>query len=166
MPEAWRLRSLQSSDSEVVRTIFNFYVEHSFAAYAQSLLSMNEIQDLLAQCNGYPALAADDEAGNLIGFGFLRPYSPHDTFSKAATITYFIASEHTGRGLGSAFLQSLEAEAQKRGIRNLLAHVSSKNPRSLSFHRKHGFRQCGCFHGIGCKHGECFDVVWFEKSLS
>ncbi|MFC2083047.1 GNAT family N-acetyltransferase [Candidatus Bipolaricaulota bacterium] len=165
MTATWRLRELRASDAEGMRTIFNHYVEHSLAAYAQRPLSMDEIRNLLAKCHGYPALAAEDEKGNLVGFGFLSAYSPYDTFAGTALITYFIASGHTGRGLGTAFLQELETQAREHGVCRLLAHVSSKNEGSLAFHRTHGFHECGCFHDIGCKQGELFDVEWFEKSL-
>jgi L-amino acid N-acyltransferase YncA len=166
MPDKWRIRPLQPGDSEGVRAIFNFYVEHSFAAYADHPLSQEDIEALLASSCGYPALAIQDEVGDLIGFGFLRPYSPHSTFAGTAMVTYFIASGHTGEGLGTALLQELEARALERGIRHLLAHVSSRNEASLVFQTRHGFEQCGCFHDIGHKHNQAFDIVWFEKALS
>jgi L-amino acid N-acyltransferase YncA len=166
MTSSFTIRPLHEEDHEGVRAIFNDYVEHSFAAYPQHLLSVDEIQNLLKSCQGFPALAAKDDDGNLIGFGFVRPYNPYDTFASTATITYFVAAGHTGKGLGSAFLRQLEMEARDQGISRLLAHVSSKNEPSLAFHRKHGFDQCGCFHSVGCKRGESFDIVWFEKSLA
>ena len=166
MPNTWRLPSLEPDDVEAVRAIFNYYVEHSFAAYPLRPLSKDAIQDLLASCRGYPALAAVDEAANLIGFGFLRPYNPHGAFAGTAMIAYFIVSEYTGKGLGTALLHRLEARAREQGITHLLAHVSSRNEGSLMFHRKHGFRQCGCFHDIGYKNGTTFNVVWFEKTIS
>lgn len=163
--EVWRLRRLERSDGDAVRGIFNTYVEHSFAAYAQQPLTSDDVDRLLSSCKDSPALAAVDEADCLVGFAFLRPYSPFDTFAGTMLITYFIAPAFTGKGLGSQLLAQLETQARSRGIVRLLAHVSSKNEGSLSFHRRHGFVECGCFHGIGCKNGIPFDVVWFEKSL-
>jgi len=43
--------------------------------------------------------------------------------------------------------------------------VTPQNDHILLFHLKHGFVECGRFHGIGKKKGKSFDVVWFEKSL-
>jgi len=160
------MRPLTSGDAPAVREIFNDYVAHSFAAYAQQPLTMQDIHGLLSQCERYPALAAENHAGELIGFALLRPYSPFDTFAATATVTYFIVPEHTGEGLGGALLQGLEEGASRLGIDRLLAHVSSKNEASLAFHRKHGFSHCGTFHEVGRKQGELFDIVWFEKRLA
>lgn len=165
MASAWRLRSVQSSDNESVRTIFNYYVAHSFAAYAEHPLSAEDIQLMLAATDGYPACAVEDERDGVIGFSFLRPYSSHATFTGTVCMTTFIAAEHTGKGLGSAMLARIESEARNQGISHILAHVSSLNEGSLAFHQRHGFGQCGCFHDIGRKHDQAFDVVWFEKTL-
>jgi L-amino acid N-acyltransferase YncA len=161
----WRLRPLAPGDAPAVREIFNDYVADSFAAYARHPLTLPDIQGLLSYCESYPALAAEDCRGDLIGFAFLRPYSPFATFAGTATITYFIAPEHIGSGLGSALLRALEEEAARIGIDKLLAHVSSRNEASLAFHRKRGFSPCGTFHEVGSKLGKTFDIVWFEKRL-
>ena len=165
MGSAGRLRPVHPGDSESVRTIFNYYVAHSFAAYAEHPLSAEDIQLMLAATDGYPAYAVEDERDGVIGFSFLRPYSSHATFAGTVCITTFIAAEHTGKGLGSALLARIESAARDQGISHILAHVSSLNEGSLAFHQRHGYATCGCFNGIGCKHGQTFDVVWFEKTL-
>jgi L-amino acid N-acyltransferase YncA len=110
-------------------------------------------------------VAAEDPDRTLVGFGFLRPYSPHSTFAQTGMITYFVESSRTRRGIGTAILRHLTEGARSQGIVRILAHVSSKNPQSLAFHRKHGFIECGRFPEIGRKFGEPFDVVWMIKTL-
>ena len=51
------------------------------------------------------------------------------------------------------------------GVDNLLANISSLNPPSLEFHRKHGFRECGRFEKILTKFGQDLDIVWMQKRL-
>ncbi len=160
-----RLRALRPEDAPAVLRIFNHYVEHSFAAYPGKPVTEDAIHRLMMPSGGYPSVAAETDRGEVVGFGLLRAYSPHDTFADTALLTTFIAPEWTHQGLGGEMLRRLEAEAMTTGIRKLLAHVSSENPASLAFHRKHGFTPCGTFHGIGRKHGITFDVVWFEKEL-
>jgi len=157
--------ALQRADAEAMLAVFNHYVAHSFAAYPEKPLTIDGIHRLLDGCDAYPRFAARDGAGNLVGFGFLSAYSPHDAFCGTTQITYFLAPEHTGRGIGSRLLARLEDAAREAGIEVILAHVSSENPGSLAFHRRHGFTECGRFRGIGIKHGRRFDVVWFQKRL-
>jgi len=58
-----------------------------------------------------------------------------------------------------ALLRRILDEASAQGITRVLAHISSRNPRSIAFHRRHGFVECGCFPDVGRKWGERFDVV-------
>ena len=96
----------------------------------------------------------------------MRAYNPFPTFARTAEISYFIEQGYTGRGLGKAALARLEEEARARGIRCLLASVSSANEQSLAFHRRNGFSECGRFLRVGEKKGMAFDVVWMQKELA
>ena len=62
-------------------------------------------------------------------------------------------------------LSLLETEGMKKGITNILANISSLNPRSIDFHKKNGFIECGRFKNVGRKKGHLFDTVWMQKAL-
>jgi phosphinothricin acetyltransferase len=119
----------------------------------------------MKRLNRYPALVAKTNLGDVVGFAYLRPYSPHGTFKRTAQIAYFILPEHRRRGLGKAILEQLIRQAQELGVDNLLAHISSLNEGSLEFHLKNGFQECGRFIGIGKKFGKNFDVIWVQRRL-
>ncbi len=165
MTESWTLRALCGDDCESVRTIFNHYIAHSFAAYTADPKSSDDIQDMLKQTEGLPAFAAIAPDSTVIGFSFLRPYSSNQTFAGTALLTTFVAKGYTGRRLGTALLEQIETAALQQEIRHILAHVSSLNEGSQAFHQRHGYVPCGRFHDIGSKFGKSFDVVWFEKAL-
>lgn len=103
--------------------------------------------------------------GKVVGFAFLKPYLPISTFKTTATVTYFIDQDLRRSGLGTHILMTLESDAKKKGIHTLLAHISSRNEKSIRFHKKNGFSECGRFPEIGIKFGELFDVVWMVKKL-
>ena len=145
--------------------IFNQHVAKGFAAYPEEPVSEEAICALLAEAGGFPAVAVEKADGALLGFGFLRPYSPQNAFAHTAQITIFLDARHTRAGIGTAILRHLEGGARRQGITRILAHISSRNPASLAFHAKHGFAECGQFPGIGRKWGKPFDVVWMVKSL-
>jgi phosphinothricin acetyltransferase len=154
----------KDSQKEII-DIFNYYVENSFAAYPEQKLPYEFFDHFLKMCEGYPALTAKDEQGNILGFGMLRAYNPFSTFSQTAEITYFIKSGYTGRGIGKKMLDYLLAEAKEKGITSVIASISSLNEGSINFHKKNGFVECGCFREIGKKRGKTFDVVYMQKML-
>jgi phosphinothricin acetyltransferase len=158
------LMPLMPADRQAVVDLFNYYVEHGFAAFHQPLPPVFADR-LLELARGYPTVAAKDPSGRLLGFGLLRPHNPLSTFAHVAEITYFLAPDRTRQGLGTRILHELERGAREKGLRTLLAAISSLNEASLAFHRKHGFVQVGRFRQVCVKKGTTFDVIWMQKML-
>jgi L-amino acid N-acyltransferase len=145
--------------------IFNHYVEHSFATYTETPVSVERFEALMSFSAGYPAFVARDADGSLAGFGLLRPYSPIPAFARVAELTCFLAKGYTGRGIGTAILESLESGAAELGIETIIATVSSLNAASLGFHLARGFVEQGRLIGIGERNGQRFDVVYLQKMV-
>lgn len=163
----YALVPLAEEHRDAAVAIFNHYVSHGFAAFNEEPVGDEFYARLLgAAAGGYPALAAIAADGAVAGFALLRPIHPAPTLRRAAEVTYFLHPDHTGRGAGTAILARFEAEARALGADSLLAKVSSLNPGSLRFHRRHGFRECGRFRAVGRKHGREFDLVWLQKRLA
>lgn len=163
----YALVPLAEEHRDAAVAIFNHYVSHGFAAFNEEPVGDEFYARLLgAAAGGYPALAAIAVDGAVAGFALLRPIHPAPTLRRAAEVTYFLHPDHTGRGAGTAILARFEAEARALGADSLLAKVSSLNPGSLRFHRRHGFRECGRFRAVGRKHGREFDLVWLQKRLA
>lgn len=158
------IRQMKCEDRVSVIDIFNYYVEHSFAAYPEQKIPYELFDEAFLKPQGYPRIVIEDENG-VAGFAMLRPHSPMPAFRGTSEITYFIKHQLTGQGLGSLMLKVLLEEARSRGMQQILAGISSLNEGSLNFHSKHGFKECGRFRGIGLKNGICFDVVWMQLSL-
>ncbi len=120
---------------------------------------------VLTLCQGYPAVSVKTEAGEVVGFGFLRAFHPAGTFRRTAEVAYFVLPEHKGRGIGGRMLSHFTEEARAMGIDNLLASVSSLNEQSLRFHAKAGFEACGRFEAVGRKSGRDFDMIWVQQRI-
>ena len=160
-----KLEPISLDDREAVLDIFNFYVKHSFAAFPEESVSYEFFDRLMAVSDGFPRTVARDDQGRVVGFGMLRPHNPMPAFSRVAEITYFIRPEHTGKGIGQSMLAYLVEGGRKRKIASILAGISSRNKRSIEFHRKNGFQECGRFKEIGQKNGQIFDVVWMQRMI-
>jgi len=156
---------ISNEDRKSIMDIFNHYVENSYAAYPETKLPYEAFDMFLQMAQGYPTAKVKDKNGLVVGFGLLRSHNPMPAFSKTAEITYFIHPDHTGKGIGTKLLRLLENEGMQKGITNILANISSLNLRSIDFHKKNGFIECGRFKNVGMKKGQLFDTVWMQKEL-
>jgi L-amino acid N-acyltransferase YncA len=160
-----QLDPIAAADAQAVIDPFNHYVREGFAAFPEEPLPYPFFDRLMEATRGLPTVAAKNADGRLLGFALLRPHDPWPTSSHVAETSYFVAPEATGQGIGSKMLADLEARGRSRGIRTLLAAVSSLNEMSLAFHRKHGFIEVGRLRGVHIKRGTPFDTVWMQKDL-
>ncbi len=145
--------------------IFNYFIENSFAAYPERVLSYDAFDHFRILSTGCPRVVVKAPTGQIIGFAFLQHYHPASSLKKTAMITYFILPEHTRNGLGEKILERFISEAKSQGIVYILASISSLNQESIHFHLKNGFSECGRFVGIGEKFGKTFDMVWMQRQL-
>lgn len=161
----YSMSPISNEDRKSIIDIFNHYVENSFAAYPETKLPYEAFDKFLQMAQDYPSAKVKDKSDRVIGFGLLRAHNPMPTFAVTAEITYFIHPDHTGKGIGTKLLRLLEKEGKQKGITNILANISSLNPRSIDFHKKNGFNECGRFKNVGNKKGRVFDTLWMQKML-
>jgi len=161
----YSLEPMSPDHRKPVIDIYNHFIEKSWAAYPDEPVGYPLFDRFLDMVRGYPSLVVLTDTGEVVGFAFLRAFLPTATFRRTAEITYFIMPEHTRRGLGERILVRFEEAAEKAGVDNILASVSSRNRFSLDFHVKHGFAECGRLRSVGRKFGEDFDVVWMQKRI-
>jgi L-amino acid N-acyltransferase YncA len=161
---AYTFETMSGSHRKAVIDIFNYYIQHSYAAYPDQPVTDDFFDRFLEMSRGYPAVVVK-AGGEVAGFGFLRPFHPANTFRRTAEVTYFLVPEHTRQGLGTAMLDLFAEQAGNLGIDSILASVSSHNHQSLKFHLKNGFRECGRLSRVGRKFGQDVDVVWLQKRL-
>lgn len=148
-----------------VMNIFNYYIENSYAAYPEKRLPDEFYARILDMTKGYPAFVIKANS-IIIGFCFVRAYNPFPAFSETVEISYFINRSYSGKGIGKLALLKLEEESGKKGIKTILASITSLNPESIKFHQKNGFIECGKFREIGKKFGKVFDIIWMEKKIN
>lgn len=156
---------ISTEDRESIMDIFNYYIENSFAAFPETKLPYQAFDMLLQMSRGYPSGSVRNSKGEIVGFGTLRAHNPMPVFSQTAEIAYFMHPDYTGKGLGKMLLAFLEKGGRKKGITNILASISSLNTKSIEFHKKNGFTECGRFMKVGRKNGRDFDTVWMQKML-
>jgi len=156
---------ISDAGKESLINLFNYYITNSDAAFLETSVPLSFFEQIRPLLDHYPSVSVYDEKGKLVGFGLTRPHNPMPAFHQTAVITYFIDPEFTGKGIGSTMLQILSNEARKKGIKTILAEISSRNEGSIRFHERHGFTHQGRFLRVGVKNGKEFDTIWMQKFI-
>ncbi|MFK0223787.1 GNAT family N-acetyltransferase [Streptomyces vinaceus] len=78
---------------------------------------------------------AVDSSGTLVGVAGVRTES-----AQAVLQTLAVSREAWGRGIGRRLLARTVADAEARGCREVVLHVSADNPRARDLYRKFGFQ--------------------------
>ncbi len=162
---AYTVTPFGRGDGPGIIAVFNQFVEHSFAAYPTRPVGNEFIERLQRMAAEYPVLTVKDKTLRVVGFGLLHAFHPADSFRRTAEVGYFLDPSVVGRGIGTSLLEHLIEGARAKGIRTILASISSRNEESLAFHRRRGFVEVGRFRRIGEKFGEDFDVVYMQRDI-
>jgi L-amino acid N-acyltransferase YncA len=110
----------------------------------------------------WPRLVARD-AGEVIGWAALAPYSERSCYRGVAENSIYIARAARGRGVGRALLQLLCQEADAAQIWTMQAGILAANAASIALHAACGFRLVGVREKLARKRGRWSDVVLMER---
>ena len=112
-----------------------------------------------------PYLILEDSRG-VIGFAYCNWFKPRPAYRFSAEDSIYLAPTATGRGLGKLLLAELISQAERSGIRKLIAVIGdSQNAGSIGLHKACGFQSVGVLSACGWKFNRWLDVVLMERSL-
>jgi len=128
------------------------------------------VQDMVSRrdevlARGLPYLVAEDASG-ICGFAYCNWFKPRPAYRFSAEDSIYLAPQAAGKGLGRLLLAELMAQAERAGVRKLIAVIGdSANLGSVGVHRSCGFQQVGLLSNCGWKFERWLDVVLMECPL-
>lgn len=159
------VRRAQPADAPAVAAIYAHYVENSAATFDESAPGREVFAERIAEAK-LPFLVAEID-GVVAGYAYVAPYRPRSAYRYTVENSLYVAPEARGRGVGRALLQRLLDEAEKAGVREVVAVITvSEEPASVALHRACGFREVGRLEAVGFKHGRWYDTVLMQRSLA
>ncbi len=161
---------IRPSRDEDVADISNIYSHHvltgtgTFEIDPPTPLEMaSRRADVLSK--GLPYLVLEDE-GRVIGFAYCNWFKPRPAYRFSAEDSIYMAPDVHRKGMGRALLAELCAQAERAGVRKLLAVIGdSANAGSIGVHTVLGFNHVGVLKSCGWKFERWLDVVMMEKPL-
>jgi L-amino acid N-acyltransferase YncA len=161
------IRPSQTEDIPAIAAIYAHHVLHGTGTFEIDPPSPNDMAqrraDVLAKGLPYLVAAKGDQ---VLGFAYCNWFKPRPAYRFSAEDSIYLADEARGQGLGRALLAELMAQAEKAGVRKLIAVIGdSANHGSVGVHRSAGFSLVGVLKSCGWKFDQWLDVVMMDKAL-
>jgi len=150
-----------------ITAIYAHAVRHGRASFELEPPDKAEIEqrrDALVGA-GYPYLVA--EIGRVVvGYAYAGAYRSRPAYSGTVENSVYVATAHHRRGLGRLLLACLIEEAERRGLRQMVAVIGdSANLASIRLHESLGFTHVGTLRSVGWKHERWLDTVLMQRAL-
>lgn len=160
------IRTATAEDLPAIIAIYNHEVLHGVATFDTVVWMLEDRQDWFRSHESprHPLVVAQD-AGNVIGWASLSPWSDRCAYARAAEVSLYVHHEHRRRGIGRALLTELIERARRAGLRVLLARIESGGQVSLNLCRSLGFKSIGTMRRVGEKFGRLLDVELLDLHL-
>ena len=162
-----KIRPAVDSDIAAITAIYAHHVLNGTGTFETTPPDEKDMAarraDVLAR--GLPYLVLED-AGAVIGFAYCNWFKPRPAYRFSAEDSIYLAAAAAGKGLGRLLLTELMAQAERCGVRQMLAVIGdSNNLGSIGVHRSCGFEHTGVLRSSGWKFERWLDVVLMQRSL-
>ncbi|MEI8028236.1 MAG: N-acetyltransferase family protein [Comamonadaceae bacterium] len=161
------IRPSQADDIPAIAAIYAHHVLVGTGTFEVDPPSQSDMAERRADVltKGLPHLVA--VAGNeVLGFAYCNWFKPRPAYRFSAEDSIYLATGAQGCGLGRALLTELAAQAERVGVRKLLAVIGdSANVGSIAVHLSVGFSHVGVLKSCGWKFDQWRDVVIMDKPL-
>ncbi|MEN9539436.1 MAG: hypothetical protein RLZZ126_1671 [Pseudomonadota bacterium] len=161
------IRPSTDADVPAITAIYAHHVLHGTGTFETEPPSAADMAGRRAdvQAKGLPHLVVEVD-GRVAGFAYCNWFKPRPAYRFSAEDSIYVAHDAQARGLGRLLMAELVAQAERRGVRKLIAIIGdSANAGSVGVHRAAGFTDVGVLHACGWKFGRWLDVVMMEKTL-
>ena len=162
-----KIRPSTAADISGITAIYAHHVVHGTGTFETTPPTPSEMatrrDDVLSK--HLPYLVIEDASG-LLGFAYCNWFKPRPAYRFSAEDSIYLAPTASGRGLGRLLLNELIAQAERSGVRKLIAVIGdSANKGSIGVHHACGFKPAGTLSSCGWKFERWLDVVLMEKSV-
>ena len=165
------IRPSLDADLPAITAIYAHHVLTGTGTFEVDPPSLDDMRgrraDVLSK--GLPWLVAvekETEGEKVIGYAYCNWFKPRPAYRFSAEDSIYLSPEAAGKGIGRTLLAELMAQAQRAGVRKLIAVIGdSANAGSIAVHTSAGFQPVGVLKSCGWKFDKWLDVVLMDKAL-
>ena len=161
------IRPSRAQDVPDIAAIYAHHVLVGTGTFEIESPSVSDMADRRADvlAKGLPYLVAVD-GSKVLGFAYCNWFKPRPAYRFSAEDSIYLAPAIQGQGLGRVLLTELASQAERSGVRKLIAVIGdSNNTGSVAVHRSVAFRPAGVLKSCGWKFDRWLDVVLMDMPL-
>ena len=165
---AFTIRPVIAADLSAITAIYDHAVRHDTATFE---LEPPNLAEMTRRCttlldDGFPYLAATI-GDNVVGFAYAGHYRARPAYRFTVENSIYLAPSAQRRGIGTALLNELIGQSERRGYRQMIAVIGdSANTASIALHARAGFEMVGTLRNVGFKFGRWLDTVLMQRELN
>jgi L-amino acid N-acyltransferase YncA/GrpB-like predicted nucleotidyltransferase (UPF0157 family) len=158
-------RKAELLDMDAITEIYNEVILTTTATFdTEPKTTTERLQWFQSHDKRHPIWVATLD-GKVVGWISLSKWSDRPAYDDTAETSFYVKSEHRGKGIGTTLLRVLVEEAQKLQFHTLIARISGESDVSLHVHENFNFVQVGILKEVGRKFGKLLDVHVLQKML-
>lgn len=159
------IRRAEPGDAAVIGEIYDEAIAGGSATFATGPHTAEERRGWLAgRAATAPVFVAED-AGHVIAWSALAPFSHRAWYSGVAEYTVYVTNAARGRGVGRALLDHLVIEAPAFGYWKLVGMIFPENAAGLALATSAGFTTVGRLTAHGRVADRWRDIMLVERHL-
>jgi L-amino acid N-acyltransferase YncA len=161
------IRPSTDADLPAITAIYSHHVLTGTGTFEVDPPSLDDMQgrraDVLAKGLPWLVVCIDEK---VTGYAYCNWFKPRPAYRFSAEDSIYLSPEAAGKGIGRMLLAELMVQAQRAGVRKLIAVIGdSANAGSIAVHTAVGFRPVGVLKSCGWKFDKWLDVVLMDKAL-
>ena len=161
------VRRAVEADLPRITEIYNHYVRTTPITFDLEPWSVEQRRPWFAKFSdsGRHQLLVAEEGGLVQGYAGATGFRDKAAYDPTVETTIYLASEATGRGIGTLLYSALFEALAGEDVHLAIAAITVPNEASIALHERFGFSLAGVIHDVGRKFDRYWDVAWYEKRL-
>lgn len=156
--ESFRIRPASVADAPAILAIYNEAVRNTVATFDTEARSLPDQVSRLEEHGPSHLVVVAEQAGSVIGWASLSPWSDRKAYAGTAEVSFYVAENLRGKGVGRQLLEQLVRRGRSVGLHTLLARIADGSVVSLHLHESLGFTRAGIMREVGWKFDRWVDV--------
>lgn len=163
------IRDVRPDDAAAIAAIYRTYVETSRISFETVAPDADEIARRIKAITGegFPYIVAEED-GVVLGYTYVTTFRARAAYNWCVEDSVYVCQGQERKGIGHALMMALIKACEAKDYRQMIAGISLDpvlGPKSIAFHKAHGFEHMGTLPDIGFKDGAWTDVVFLQRAL-